>query len=72
MQITRRAFLATLGALALTGCGGEAPAEETAAEPAAEPSAHVFDGSVASAEYRGTQDAGGNAVVTFAVTNNSD
>lgn len=62
------------GGLLLVGSlgSGETPADETAAEPAAEPSAQVFDGSVASAEYRGTQDSGGNAVVTFAVTNNGD
>ena len=62
------------GGLLLVGSlgSGETPADETAAEPAAEPSAQAFDGSVASAEFRGTQDAGGNAVVTFAVTNNGD
>ena len=62
------------GGLLLVGSlgSGETPADETAAEPAAEPSVQVFDGSVASAEYRGTQDTGGNAVVTFAVTNNGD
>lgn len=64
------------GGLLLVGSlgSGDTPADETAAEPEqqAEPSAQVFDGSIASAEYRGTQDSGGNAIVTFAVTNNGD
>lgn len=56
------------------GDGGATTEPAPVAEPEqqAEPSTQVFEGSVASAEYRGTLDSTGNAIVSFMVTNNSD
>ena len=47
-------------------------AAETVEEPKTESAAQTFEGDSATAEYVGTQDAAGNAVVTFSVTNGTD
>ena len=47
-------------------------AAETVEEPKTESAAQTFEGDFAVAEYVGTQDAAGNAVVTFSVTNETD
>lgn len=50
----------------------QAVVEEKAEEPKVEEAAQIFEGDSATAEYVGTQDAAGNAVVTFSVTNGTD
>lgn len=45
------------------------PKAAQSAQEAARPQAQVIDTEAATVEYRGTQDAGGNAVISFALTN---
>ena len=64
--------LAVVGLTA--GGGADAPQESQDARPVeqADEGAQAFESDVARAEYVGTQDAAGNAVVTFSVTNSTD
>jgi len=71
MEITRRQFFAAVASLALAGCGSSSSGGN-AAETVDEAPAQTFDYEQCTIEYRGTQDAAGNAVVTFAFTNKLD